>query len=677
MHEGVAPPVVTATTLEADGVEGEAVRLGFRRDVQGLRGIAVLLVVLFHAEVVFEGGFIGVDVFFVISGFVIARLLTSELQRRGTIDLRHFYARRVRRILPVASIVTVFILLGSVLFLSPTGAQERAAETGIAASLFVANAFLAFTGEGYFAADDELNPFTHYWSLSVEEQFYLVMPALLMASYALGRVRDRRRRERDLLIGVLVISAMSLLMSWRFTGEVGSISDDAAQRIAFFASPTRVWEFCAGVLLSLLVVRLRGDLRAVGAVLGAAGLSAVLWAGLTLSAADAFPGTIALVPVLGTCALIVAGHVSDLVERSLSVRPLVFLGQISYSWYLWHWPAIVFTRALWPQREDLLLVAAAVTIPLSWLSYRVVEQRYRRRDDIVGRRAITVGAGCIAVPVAMGLGVLAGAERDWGLDIPDYIGTSDTLARSAGCDQEGGKYPGHSACTFRAGDSSGRILLVGDSHGSAISDSVVAASHALGLDTEIWTVPGCPVTISALPRPGCSSWRDDIAAVIEDRPPEAVVVAHRSGIYTRDEQHELEEIWSEDLTSSEALQRWSEEIDALFGWFEDLAIPLVYVENVPEYVGFEPPTIVRPFEPPVRPLREIQDRIGAAIMAERTVAAGYPEVRMIDLTQVFCAEGSCSPELNGTFTYGDWNHLSPSAVPYVAPEIEVALSELL
>ncbi|WP_051062268.1 acyltransferase family protein [Ilumatobacter nonamiensis] len=648
----------------------------FREDVQGLRGIAVLLVVLFHAELVFPGGFVGVDVFFVISGFVISRLLFAELRARGTIELRSFYARRVRRIVPVAAVVTVCTLIGSMIFLSPTGAQQRAAETGIAASLFVANFFLAFTGDGYFAASDELNPFTHYWSLSVEEQFYLVMPAMLIVFYAVGRARGQRSRERSLVGGVVLISSVSLLMSWQFTGDVGPISGEAAQRISFYASPTRVWEFCAGVLVALAVERLPRDRPRTGIGFGVGGLAAVLWAALVLTDTTPFPGIIAVVPVAGTVALIVAGHLSGAARRSLSVRPLVFFGEISYSWYLWHWPAIVFIRAMWPETTELLWIGAVATIPLSWWSYSAIEQRYRRRTDISGRRALAFGAACVAIPVAVGYGVLAGAGSGWWLTIPEHVGNDDSIARANGCDQEGSGYAGPEACTFEVDRSLGRILLVGDSHGSAVSDSVVDAGNALGYDVEIWTVPGCPMTLGSLPRAGCADWRLDVQNRINAQFYDAVVISHRSAIYTRDEQYSLDEIWYEELSEMQSIDRWADEIDDLFGWFEQQGIPVVYLENVPEYVGFEPPSIARPFEVPDRSVDEIDERIGAVTAAERVVAAQYEHVAMVGLGGVFCSSERCRPEVDDTFVYWDWNHLSPAAVPAVGPRLMSAIDSV-
>ena len=301
----------------------------FRNDIQGLRGIAVLLVVLFHADLGLPGGFVGVDVFFVISGFVIGHMLLRELDATGTIDLRSFYARRVRRLLPALAAVIIVVLLATIVVLSPTGAQQTAASTSIAASGFFAN-FHFIQSARYFDPSERTNPFLHTWSLAIEEQFYLVLPVTLLWLWRASRSTRNLSPGRLLVLAVTVGAASSLLASWVWTAArvpVPFVKD--ASRFAFYGPVTRVWEFAVGVLLALGAGRLSRIDRRIAVVLGIIGLTAVAWSAKTFSAMTLFPGIAALAPVAGAALLLLAGGASVTFARVLGWRPLAWVGDIS------------------------------------------------------------------------------------------------------------------------------------------------------------------------------------------------------------------------------------------------------------------------------------------------------------------------------------------------------------
>ncbi len=364
---------------------GQTSRRGYRTDIQGLRGLAVLLVVAFHADWGLTGGYVGVDVFFVVSGFVIGRLLLDELDTTGTLDLRQFYARRARRLLPALATLSVGTVLVSGYLLNPDEPLRAATGTAVAASSFWANIYLYVTGGGYFAAADEGNPLLHTWSLSVEEQFYFLLPVGMLLVAWLWRRRRPSVSRVVIAWAVAAVAGVSLWLSWSISnGWTTPFDFGSAERLAFYGAPTRVWEFAAGVLLVFAVPVVARMTRSVATLLGAGGAAMVLYAAWRFDEATPFPGLAALLPVLGTVLLLATGDRSPMVERSLSRRWLVRLGDLSYSWYLWHWPVIVFTRILWPGSAVAVTSAALVSLLPAWLSYRFLERPLRANHRIVG-----------------------------------------------------------------------------------------------------------------------------------------------------------------------------------------------------------------------------------------------------------------------------------------------------
>jgi peptidoglycan/LPS O-acetylase OafA/YrhL len=346
----------------------------YRPDIEGLRGIAVLLVVIFHAGPFgVTGGFIGVDVFFVISGFLITGLLLRERERAGRIDVGAFYARRFRRLLPAATIVIIATLIGSLFAVAPLD-LPRVAVDGASAALWVSNIRFATQG-GYFAVPGEPSPFLHFWSLSVEEQFYLFWPVLLLLVTRLPRPR--------LWAGVVlaVITAASFAASAWMT--------EAAPDWAFYLLPTRAWELALGGLVAVALPWLVRGGRAFG-LLAWAGLAGVLWAGLTYTGDLPWPGTAAALPVLATVALVLGGHLRWGPAALLGVAPLRFTGRISYALYLWHWPLLVLPA--WALGEEL-------SVPL--------------RLVLVGVAFAVAAASTIAIeePIREGLGWMSGQTR--------------------------------------------------------------------------------------------------------------------------------------------------------------------------------------------------------------------------------------------------------------------------
>ncbi len=361
----------------------------FRPDIEGLRGVAVLLVVLFHAGVPVPGGFVGVDVFFVISGFLITGLLLRERERTGSIDFLRFYARRVRRLLPAAAVVLLVCLPVSYLLIAPLDRPSVTLDAA-AAALSVANVRFALTTGDYFASIATPSPFLHFWSLGVEEQFYLVWPALLL-------VASWRRPRVGAAIALSLVLAGSLWAS--------AVVTDMSPAWAFYVLPTRAWQLAAGGLLAIgarEIDRIPVPLRVAAGWTGAAMLA---WAALALDSSVAYPGLVAVVPTAAAALLIAAWRGPGprvLLERA----PVRFLGRISYSLYLWHWPILVLgvlaAGGTLPVSGRLGLAAIAVVVAAA--SWTIVEEPFRRGFRGRATRPIrTLAFGLTTIVVVAGL----------------------------------------------------------------------------------------------------------------------------------------------------------------------------------------------------------------------------------------------------------------------------------
>ncbi len=430
--------------------EQALVATGHRHDIQGLRAVAVLLVVLDHAGVPFmRGGYVGVDVFFVLSGFLITGLLLSGAAKHGYVSLVDFYARRAKRILPAATLTLVVTMIASYYLLNFVRAKQVVVDS-IWASLFLANVRFAEQGTDYFAQTQPPSPIQHYWTLSVEEQFYFVWPALLALTLfgaALGRrsgaARLGRRAPvlghwaiRRLLVVVVVGAAASLAWSIQQTG----IEPVAA----YFSTFTRAWELALGAGLAIGAAHVARIPGAVRAVAGWVGLSAIALAGVLFSATTAFPGYAALLPTVGTALVIAAGIGATRrwydVGCPLSTAPLRYVGDRSYAYYLWHWPVLVIA-AQYAGRElsvgvNLLLLVAAFA--LSIVSYKFFENPIRRAKWRVPASAALVPASVAAVAAVAVFAVVSLNSKFEVIDTataaqpPAYVATqaTPTAARS-------------------------------------------------------------------------------------------------------------------------------------------------------------------------------------------------------------------------------------------------------
>ncbi len=438
----------------------------YRPDIDGLRAIAILSVVVFHAfPTVLSGGFVGVDVFFVISSFLISSILFRNLAQ-GSFSFADFYARRIRRIFPALILVLAASFVIGWFILLPDEYMQLGKHMAAGAG-FVQN-FVLWKESGYFDTDSQLKPLLHLWSLSVEEQFYLIYPLLLWAAW-------RLRFNALALIGVICLASFGLNVAW--------VGNNATA--AFYAPVTRFWELMAGAMLAYagqFKPEALGRSASANNVLSLAGLALIAAAAFWLQKADPFPGWLALAPVLGALLLILAGPGAWVNRQILASKLAVFVGLISYPLYLWHWPLLSFVQILTSEAPTVAVRIAAVVIAfaLAWLTYRFVERRIRFGQVRFGKPALLFSAAIFA-----GLTGAYTLQRDGltfrhiaKMNLAPYYGKADG-DRSYMVDDCHSDERIFAHC-FRDTRGKAKFALTGDSHAVSLSPGVFMESTENG-----------------------------------------------------------------------------------------------------------------------------------------------------------------------------------------------------
>jgi len=666
---------------------------GFRSDIQGMRALAVGLVILAHAGFrTAEGGFVGVDIFFVISGFLIVGLLVREAGESRRISIVDFYARRARRVLPAATVVLVVTCFASAWFL-PFVRSLEVVKDAIWAAFFGANIRFSLVETDYFAQGSPPSPVQHYWSLAVEEQFYVVIPVLLLLvtvglrrwGHALPEHTDRALRRTVLLVLGLV-SLISLAYSIHITS-----ADPAA---AYFSTPARAWELgIGGLLATALWGRTPQWSRSLTELLGLIGLGMMAVATLRYSAATPFPGSAALLPVLG-CALMLAAGSSASAPRTywfrwFSLKPFRILGDWSYSLYLWHFPVLLIARAHWVEpglSRPHLVFALLLILALSGLSYHFIEEPFRR--GVVWRprlRAIGLYPVSLALVIVSAVGAQAwvdqqiaarddnpaiSAEEYAGRDLsrspavalveasllaakddkpvpgrlqPDLENVRKSIAPLGDCDYRTGTTR---LCPFGDPDAKRTIVVFGDSHARAWGPALDEIGKKHGYVVYQFVYSGCPANAENRPNKnreefeGCAAFVDWARGQIEEMNPDLVFVANNYYPGWRKPKGEQE---SGLATELERLQ--------------EIAKRVVMVENIPEMSGTPGQCLSSRdvdlgdciFEPRERTVR------GQAAFREVAESVG---VKYVDAMRWFCSDGQCPSVIGDYIPQRDSTHIS-------------------
>jgi peptidoglycan/LPS O-acetylase OafA/YrhL len=650
-----------------------------RLDIQGLRALAVSLVVAFHAGLPIRSGFVGVDVFFVISGFVIGSLLLRELAASGSIDFARFYARRVRRLLPALTVMAIVVTALSTLLQSPFGPQQATARTAIGAALFAANVALFRSDSGYFDVAASDNALLHTWSLSLEEQFYFIFPAALLFGWQVAR-GSRRALVSLLAIATCASLAFALWMASGHGGLLANTLGGGHDDLAFYLPMTRVWEFAIGGLIAL---RPFSKLpRWLAEVIALAGLAAVVSSAILLDPTSPFPGANALWPVLGTAALIASGQHPTSISKLMSTRLLVRVGDLSYAWYLWHWPAIVFAARFWPQSNSAEIIAGFLSLVPALISYHFIEERFRADDRIVGRRAVGLLAVCIMAAVSTAL--LAGQVTEHESRLAKLAPIRSALEPHAdvtlGCETAPCVWPS-------ASPARGTIALVGDSFAGQLTEAVVAAGHQMGYDVTATVHSGCPFVDldSTRPRRDTSMCREAVAqtmkSLLERKPRLVVIASHASGYINDARTRFFDEQGNVVREPAEKATLWERGLRSLLKRLADEKIAVLVVHEPPAIRGFS--LVTCPFLHMLdsssacnaaAPLSEIVVQRAHGRQADERAAAGV--AMTVDLSSALCPTATCSAYRDGIWIYRD-EHISVAATALIVESLRAAMAARL
>ena len=694
-------------------VERRTSRKGFRPDIEGLRAVAVIAVVLYHAGIPgFGGGFIGVDVFFVISGFLITGLLWREVATTNTVALGRFYGARARRLLPAAATVGIATALVVAVVLPPLQARSVFLD-GIACALYAGNYRFAMHGTDYLASDLPPSPFQHYWSLGVEEQFYLVWPVLIIGTaWLVHRLRaGAAARATPYAVVLVLVAAASLAAAvlWTRTSPAW----------AFFSLPTRAWELAAGGLVALSIHQWRRLPLLPATIVGWGGLALIVLTCTQLGPRTPYPGTAALLPVLGTALVIGAGPVTGGlgVGRVLCRPAMRAIGRVSYSWYLWHWPVLLLMPPLLGEPAGLpaRLSATAVSGGLAVITLHLVENpgrfaaalRRSAKASLTVAAAASAAAACACmlllnvVPVPVGHG--AAAPRANIVAVPPttiapamspeeaavqhaFAQARDAVAVSAGLravpsnlDPPLAKAPADKAAVFvngcvrswreigqgecATGDiaSPTTVALVGDSHAAMWNPAFQHLAEQRHWRLETLAKVTCPLQDLHITSPylgreytECEQWRAQIVNRLKAEHPRLVVL-------------DMSRRYGADFGFTSYDPAWIDTLGRTVAQLRSIGAAVLVLGPVPD-PGSSVPTCLSGHVDdatacaPARPVA-VDDGGISAERAATTAGGGH----YADLTDLFCTADRCPVIVGNTLVFRDDNHVTTEYAQLLTP----------
>ncbi len=642
-----------------------------RGDIQALRAVAILLVVLFHlwpSRV--TGGFTGVDVFFVISGFLISGSLLAELAANSKIKLATFWAKRVRRLLPAAMLVIAVTIIASLIFVPPF-TRIAFFDEAIASIFYFENWHLAASAADYFSSASP-GPFQHYWSLAVEEQFYLVWP-LLLALLALLVGRKFNRAVIAVVIGLITAGSFAYSLWLSFEQPT----------LAYFSTFVRAWEFGIGALIAIFASKIRLPRMAL-APMSIGGMAVIAISALTLNEAVVFPGWVALVPTLGTAMVIAAGlrPLPTWLQKIYDFRPISFTGDVSYSMYLWHWPLIVLLPfALGKRLGGLELVAIlAGTYVVAYLSKRFVEDRFRSLPALTSKKPrssfVSLATVSVLLMVLTSLGSLSTAreiEQQTSADVAARLdlptldqAKNDTADEDNACMTE----PEAAIvdfCIFGKEDSNFRVLLVGDSHVAMHLGAWLTLAEERGFEVTLAYKASCSFNLSVRSETergrSCAQWNQNLQGELaKAKPFNLVVTQYHTGVTVTEVQaanHDSLAIQGFKDAWQPLISRGAEVVAIRDGVFMNKAMRACWLDAVYDATTCEMPRS-EAFVPDLSQLATAKNLSAANI----------------DFSDFYCSAEVCPSQIEGIYAFRDAHHISLALSIRMIDEWVLALEEL-
>lgn len=642
------------------------------------------MVVGFHAGLPIHGGFVGVDVFFVISGFVITSMLLREVASSGKIRLGTFYVLRFKRLIPALATMIGIVTLLSLVLVSPMRGLQHIALTGLGAMTFTANIVLDRTTDGYFGAEATYNPLLHTWSLSVEEQFYLVFPLALAASLMISNRIGHQRKIFASAIGLMTVASFGITLADVMEIKIPFLPDYLN---GFFSLSTRIWEFAAGALLAIVWSRVESSQFAqkrgsIAAWLGVGLLLAPLW---LIDGLDEFPEPYPLLPVIGTVLVIVSGNTETCVRRVLESKFMVALGDGSYSIYLWHWPFIVIARLIWPSSPMVLVLAALLSLGPAYLSYRWVEQPLRLRPAPKGMPLVRF-ISMIVVPVMMISSIASVVAKNymWNRTFKEYASQINAVhaGKAKGCSDAGWQDP--SSCIWNKDTTGAPIYLIGDSNADQFSEALIGSSADLSRPLVNLSRVGCPYPdIRTLTnRNPCTSMNNEREKyLIHDAEPGIVVLSSAWWLFLHDGTNTF--AFQKGQRRKELLSSLSERFRSSIGKLQKAGHAIVLVRTIPHWKDAARPLVwdscsvlrlainkciqtmsLDSFSEAQKSVNETIDSVGHKV--------GIP---VLDVSPIICPDDICSTvDSDGMLPFQDDIHITVAQSKALTPFFTEALS---
>jgi peptidoglycan/LPS O-acetylase OafA/YrhL len=606
--------------------------------IQALRAVAAVLVVIYHAKVT-SGGYIGVDIFYVISGFLITGLVLRELDGTGSLALKAFYLRRVKRLLP-ASFFVLFVTAIVAWIVYPTTLRHGLGKDIAAAGAYISNYLFALWQMDYQNLNSTPPVVIHYWSLAVEEQFYLFWPFIILALYRYGA-------RRAVFFGVVAITATSFLLSLLLTPREPIWS--------FYSLPTRAWELGVGALLLFIPKRIRFSSN-----YGWAALGLILFGTLTFTDKTPFPGTAALVPVIATAFAIASlNNWPRAMNRFGNLKVVQWLGEISYPLYLWHWPVLVIPSVAWGRSlvAHELLICVLLTALLADLTHRFIEDpiRYSKPHP---RLIIKSGAAATAASLIMGAAIYLSFNDRIDLDNGLSYSVTELIKRPVIYDDNCHVNNGQTVspeCSYGDRGAKKKIVLFGDSHAAQWFPALERLANENNFELISLTKSACPgpavekVDSGEYKNADCFAWRDNSLERIAELKPYAVIFSGFQHFQVPDGYSSRREWW-------QAGQRRT--LDSLRG----NATHIVYITDTPH------------------PKQDIPACLAGGVISdcddsERSEAISIPGLKAVNPTPWLCTD-KCSSVINEQVAYRDGSHISIAMSELLAQPLGVALRRL-